>query len=231
MVDRLGEPLMIGLSVVMICIIMLVVDRLREGDQTRANTERLRRLEQSTFGTGIALRPRPGKSADYEYLWGGYTGNYHVYNPSYKPDKEIGETEIVKIFVRRYQNPLFVKAEYLFLTSDHHGLDALETFRRLMAGVKQVYPGVVSRIEVRQIKEKAACSAPEIYLGERQYLDEAAEPMCVLELKGPTSSQQHGVSRYYFVIRDTAAKEYLLDQFKQAWNDESAREIEGFWDS
>ena len=224
------EPSSEGLLVIItFCLAALLIDRLWEGEKLWEkvcdNTEKLTFLERTSLHKEIALRLRPETPPDYDYLWGGYTGNYYAYNPSYKLDKQTGESEVVDIFVHRYQNPHFGKAQYLFLTHDHHGQNALKTFRLLMAAVKQAYPRVINKIKVKEIKEKAASSAPELYLGERH-----TKPMGVMELKGPTLTHQHGTALYYFVIQDKEIKDYLLDQFNQVWNDELAQDVENFWD-
>src|SRR5215813_5689800 len=106
-------PVMGVLIVIMICILMLVADRLKEADQARENTEKLHRIANYVSDLkGVALRTRPSTPEEYEYLWGGFTGNYYVYNPSYRVDEDTGEKEIVNILSRRYQDPRFVKAQY-----------------------------------------------------------------------------------------------------------------------
>lgn len=225
----LGEPLMVGLSVIMICIIMLVADRLKEGDKVWEkvcdNTEKLARIAQSTSNRcEIALRSCPKKAEDYDYLWGGYTKTYYVYNPSYKVDTRTGKDQTVQTFMRRYQHPRFDKAQYLFLTQDDDGQNALKTFRELMVEVQKTLPDVRKKVEVKQNPKKAACSAPEMYLGERD-----GEPIGVLELKKPTLMQQHGEPQYYLIIHDgKVVDDYISDHFSE-WNDSNAEEVH-FWD-
>src|ERR1044072_4249491 len=106
----------------MTSILTLVADRLKEADQSRENTERLGRVADYVSDLqGVSLRTRPSTPEEYEYLWGGYTGNYYVYNPSYKVDEDTDPEEIAKILTRRYQDPRFVRAHYLFLTKDDDG--------------------------------------------------------------------------------------------------------------
>jgi len=213
------------LTVIMIFIVMLVTDRLKEGDQVRENAEKLGRIAHSIFDKRMALRTRPLVQEEYDYLWGGYTGNYYVYNPAYKVDENIGEGRIVDILIRRYQDPLFVKAQYLFLTADVAGQNELKTFRRLMTGVYGKYPEVINKIQVKEMKNKTATSAPEMYLGERR-----GERVGVLELKGPTLDQQHGTSHYYLLINDEEViKHYLFDHFQPAWEDATCAKVEDLW--
>jgi len=216
-------PVMGVLIVIMICILMLVADRLKEADQARENTEKLHRIANYVSDLkGVALRTRPSTPEEYEYLWGGFTGNYYVYNPSYRVDEDTGEKEIVNILSRRYQDPRFVKAQYLFLTKDIAGQNDLRTFCRLMTGVERHCPDVVNKIQIKQISKKAASSAPEMYLGTRR-----GERVCVLELKGPTLGKQHGTSHYYLIIHDEKVIEhYLVDHFQPAWDDATAEKVE-----
>jgi hypothetical protein len=202
--------------VIMTCILMLVADRLKEADQARENTEKLSRIDDSVSHLrGITLRIRPSRPEEYEYLWGGFTSDYYVYNPSYRVDETIGDKEIVETLTRRYQNPEFGRAHYLFLTGDAAGQKDFTTFCRLMAGVWGKYPSALEKIRVKEMSNKAATSAPEMYLGTRR-----GEKVCVLELKGPTLGQQHGTSHYYLIIRDERVIEhYLVDHFLSAWDD------------
>jgi hypothetical protein len=213
------------LMVITFCIIMLVADRLKEGEDVRENAEKLRVIEHAVHDKRVALRGRPSTPEDYDYLWGGYSGKYYVYNPSYRVDRNTGEEEIVKILVHRYQNPSFEKARYLFLTKDASGNADLKTFRRLMAAVRKEYPAVVGKVEVRQLKDLEASSAAEMYLGTRH-----GRPMGVMELKEPALDPQHGMPHYYLVIDDkNVLDHYYKDHFEPAWNDANAEDVKDFW--
>jgi hypothetical protein len=210
------------LIVIMISILTLVADRLKEADQSRENTERLGRVADYVSDLqGVSLRTRPSTPEEYESLWGGFTGNYYVYNPAYRVDEDTGEQEIVSILARRYQDPRFRKAQYLFLTKDVAGQKDLKTFCQLMTGVKHHCPDVVSKIQIKQMSNKAASSAPEMYLGTRR-----GEKVCILELKGPTLGATHGTSHHYLIIRDKKVIEhYLVDHFQLAWDDAAAENV------
>ena len=106
------------LFVITICIISIVADRLKLGDEIRDNGEKLGRIADSLFDKKVCLRSRPSTPQEYHYLWGGFKGKYYVYNPAYRVDENTGEDEIVKIFLHRYQDPYFEGARYLFLTKD-----------------------------------------------------------------------------------------------------------------
>jgi len=213
------------LIVITICITMLVADRLKEGEEVKENAEKLNRIANSLFGKGVNLRRRPSTQEEYDYLWGGYTGKYYVYNPSYRVDKNTGEEEIVEIFVHRYQNPRFERARYIFLTKDDPGKADLAIFKRLMASVKQKYPDVTKKVELKELKNREASSEAEIYLGIRD-----GKRMGVMELKEPSSDPQHGMPHYYLVIHDQEVLEhYTQDHFEAAWNDPNAECVQGFW--
>jgi hypothetical protein len=211
-----------GLLIVLtICILTLVGDRLKEGEQVHHDSEKLAAIAGSVFGKGVMLRRRPTTREEYDYLWGGYTGRYHVYNPSYKVDTNTGEDEIAKILTRRYQDPQFERARYLFLTKDDAGKADLKTFRHLMGLVKQACPHVVNKIEVKELKHMDASSVPEIYLGTRFGM-----PICVMELKEPAVRPQHGVPHYYLVMHDPEAIEhYRLNHFESVWNAPEAEPV------
>lgn len=223
----LGEQvsIMVGMTIIMICIITIVADRLKESAQNRKNADRLRIVASSISElTRVALRKCPSTPEEYDYLWGGYTGTYRVYNPSFRVDEETGKNETVKLYLDRYRNQQFDKARYLFLTHDASGKKNLKDFRWLMARVKQEYPGVVNKIEVKELKDKKASLAAEMYMGKRY-----GEPMVVLELQESTLDPQHGMPYYYLVIQDEDAFEhYRKYHFDLAWNDANAHEIDIF---
>ncbi len=213
------------LFVIIFCIAMLVTDRLKESEEVKENSEKLARIAGSLFGKGVSLRPRPSTQEEYDYLWGGYTGKYYVYNPSYRVDKDTGEKEIVEIFTRRYENPGFERARYIFLTKDDSGKNDLATFRRLMLQVKQKCPSVEKKLELKELKNREASSEAEMYLGFRDN-----KWMGVLELKEPHSDPHHGMPHYYLVIHEEdVLKHYRQDHFEAAWNDANAESIENFW--
>lgn len=121
-----------------------------------------------------------------------------MFNPSYRVDKNIGKEEIVKLLIHRYQAPQFLTARYLFLTKDEFGKKDLKTFCDLMARVKQEYPDVVKKIEVRELGDREASSA----------------------------DSQHGMPRYYLVIQDRDVFEhYRQDHFEPAWNDTNYKNV------
>lgn len=215
------------LIVITFCIITLLGDRLWEGEQVRENVEKLGRIANSIFDKRVALRSRPTTGEEYADLWGGYTGKYYAYNPSYRVDKNTGEKEIVNILLHRYRNPHFDEARYLFLTKDLSGQEDLKIFRKLMAQVKQAYTDVDKKIKVREMKDKEASSAVEMYLGTRDGM-----PMGVLELKDPTLELKHGMPHYYLIIQDKdVVKYYISEHFELAWNDEeNAKDVEHFWE-
>jgi len=213
------------LIVITICLTMLLADRLKEGDETKQEAQKLSRVYECVLEKSAGLRHRPSTREEYDYLWGGFTGKYYVYNPSYRVDTYAGEEEIVKIFLFRYQNPAFEGARYIFLTQEAAGQADLETFRRLMARVRQQYPQVTKKIHVKQLKNKKAPSEAEMYVGIRD-----GKRIGVMELKEPTLDPQHGMPDYYLVIHDQEMLEhYLRDHFELAWMDANAVDIAGFW--
>lgn len=206
-------------------IFALSLESSRESYKATKNAKKLDSIYQSFSGTRVALRSRPSKAEEYGYLWGGYTGLYCVYNPSYKVDRVSDEEEIVKIFIHRYQDPNFRQARYLFLTGDECGRDELKYFQKLMNRVKQEYPDVVKKITVKEIKEKEAFSEAEMYLGSR-----FGEERGVIELKEPVPRSQHGMPHYYLVIDDQEViKHCRQEHFDLEWGNENAMVKDDFW--
>jgi hypothetical protein len=234
-----GLSLDVGVTVIVICIISMVADHLKESGQVRDNAEKITRtvqtvvdVDQSLRGDRkVALRASPDSPEEYDYLWGGYTGTYRAYNPRYLVDKNLDEEKedrekIVKLFIRRYQNPEFVKAQYLFLTGDDSGKEALEYFRDLMQQVKKQCKDVVGKVQVKEMKEKAASSEAEMYLGRRHH-----QPMGVVELREPILNPEGGRPHYYLVIYDEEVFEHYRQwHFDQAWDDKkNAQDVQHFW--
>ena len=210
-----------------ISILTLAADRIWETEETKERVEEIRaetreqvkeittklsRVYQGFFDRRISLRDRPSQSEEYDYLWGGYTGIYRVYNPSYRVENQVKEDEIVKIFVDRYQDSNFKEARYLFLTGDEAGCEDLKRFSKLMKRVQEQCPNVHKKILVKEINEKAG-SACEMYLGKR-YDNHRA----VLELKAPRMHSEHGMPEYYLVIDDDEiVNHYVKAHFDMAW--------------
>jgi len=216
------EAYLVGIS---IGVTMLLADRLKVAEQEREFRASLTQITNLLLDKSAALRQRPSTREEYDYLWGGYTGRYYVYNPSYRVDSNAGDDEIARILVHRYQNPAFEKARYLFLTRDDAGQKDLERFRALMHKVKTQDANVAGKIEIRQLKNRDASSEAEMYLGTRN-----GRQMGVMELKEPALDPQHGLPHYYLVIHDQVALEhYRSDHFDRAWNDETAEEVATFW--
>ena len=211
----------VGMSIVIVCLVVLIADRLKESNDARENADRVTRIFHSTFHKRVTIRNCPCDPEGYDDLWGGFTGDYFVYNPSYNVDDSMGTDETAKIFLQRYRHPRFGKAKYLFLTKDHEGQKALNTFRAIMAKVKQAQPDILRKVKVKENKKKAACSAPEMYLGTRH-----GERLAVLESKSPTSFDQHGTPPYYLVIHDGDVLENLEGEHLRAWTATEVHDVE-----
>lgn len=221
-------------------ILTIAADRIWETEETKERVEEIRaetreqvaeitlklsRVHQKCFDKGrISLRSRPSDSEEYDYLWGGYTGFYRVYNPSYKVDNQVKEDKIVKTFVDRYRDPNFEEARYLFLTGDTAGCEDLTRFSKLMKRVQKQCPDVQNKILVKEIKTKKASAACEMYLGTRYGSHRA-----VLELKAPEMHSEHGMPEYYLVIDDAEIVEhYLKLHFEPAWESQNAQDRDVF---
>lgn len=213
--------------VITLSVFALVLEDLRKGEQLKKNTKRLDLIYHSFFDARVALRSRPLKQEDYDYLWGGYTGTYSVYNPSYQVEAVGDQDKIVETFIDRYRSPNFKEARYLFLTGDDSGKNDLADFQQLMKRVKQEQPNVVEKIRVKEMKGKEASSEPEMYLGTR-----FGKLRGVMELKEPTIGSLHGMPYYYLVIDDEdVIRHYLNNHFDKEWTSKDAQVKTDFWQS
>jgi hypothetical protein len=216
---------------VMMMVLFLVINELRRSYERLTEEDRLEtcsatmaRVAEAFFDKRVALRARPSKPEDYAYLWGGYTGTYNVYNPSYHVEEGAGKAKVIQIMAERYMNPKFEQARYVFLTGDQDGKADLMKFRGLMAGVKTAYPDVVAKIEVKELRKEPANSAAEMYLGTRDRL-----PTAILELRDPALGPSHGKPHYYLIINDEGIiDQYLQKHFNEAWDSADAVRVDIF---
>lgn len=209
-------------------ILTLAADRIWETEETKeqveAITTKLSTAYEALLDKRVSLRSRPSESQEYAYLWGGYTGSYRVYNPSYRVDNQVKEDEIVNLLVHRYRDPNFEEARYLFLTGDDAGCEDLKRFSRLMKRVQKHCPNVHKKVLVKEIKTEKSGSACEMYLGTRY-----GNHRAVLELKAPGIHSEHGMPEYYLVIDDDdLVKHYLRSHFEPAWESASAKDRDVF---
>jgi hypothetical protein len=227
------------LWLVLICIFIITADRIWETEETKERvdeigketqvqveeiTMKLSRVYQALLDSRVTLRSRPSESEDYAYLWGGYTGLYRVYNPSYRVETQVKEDEIVEMFVHRYRDPNFKESRYLFLTGDEAGCEDLKRFSGLMKRVQKQCPNIHKKILVKEIKTEKSGSACEMYLGTRY-----GKGRVVLELKAPGMHSEHGMPEHYLVIDDDKLWEhYLKVHFEPVWESPSATDRDVF---
>ena len=146
---------------------MLLADRLKVAEQERGNQERLTRITNLLLDKSAALRSRPSATEEYDYLWGGYTGRYYVYNPPIASipipatTKSPGSSSAATR-TRPSKRPATCSSPRTPPVEEGPGV-----FRALMHKVKAQDAGVVGKIEVRQLKNRDASSEAEMYLGTR----------------------------------------------------------------
>lgn len=207
------QPVTGVIHIVMLCILALAVDRLKEGEATRVNAERIRRIEDAIFANRSTLHSRPRQPDEFDKLWGGFTNSYCAYNPSYRLEELSGDDYVVSLLAQRYGSPLFGKARYVFLTHDQAGLDDLARFRAVMLRVQAACPNVSNVVQVRTIKERNAAPDAEMYIGTRD-----GKRVGIVELIDSALGGGHGAPNYYLVTYDSNVIEhYLQKHFDEAW--------------
>jgi hypothetical protein len=207
------DPLRGVVHIVMVCILAIAADRLKEGEATRHNTERIRRIEDAVLAEHSALCSRPRHPHEFDEMWGGFTDIYCAYNPSYRLEELSGDDYVVSLLVQRFRNPLFRKARYLFLTHDRAGLDGLSRFRAVMLRVQNEWPGASKALQVRVVDERDAAPDAEMYIGTRD-----GKRVGILEMTDSALGGGHGAPNYYLVTYDpNVIEHYLQKHFDHAW--------------
>jgi hypothetical protein len=207
------DPLRGVVHIVMVCILAIAVDRLKEGETTRQNTERIRRIEDAAFTERSALYRRPRHPEEFDRLWGGFTGDYCAYNPSYRLEELSGDDYVMSLLLQRFRNPLFTKARYLFLTHDPPGLEGLSRFRAVMLRVQKEWPNASKVLQVRVLEERNAAPDAEMYIGTRD-----GKRVGIIEMTDSALGGSHGSPNYFLATYDANVIEhYLQKHFDQAW--------------
>ena len=207
------DPLRGIVHIVMVCILAIAVDRLKEGEATRHNTERIRRIEDAMFAERAVLCSRPRHPDEFDKLWGGFTGSYCAYNPSYRLEELSGDDYVVSLLLQRFQSPLFTRARYVFLTHDRAGLDDLSRFRAIMLRVHAEWPNVAKTLQVRVVQDRDAATDAEMYIGTRD-----GKRVGIVEMTDSALGRGHGSPNYYLVTYDPNVIEHYLQQhFDEAW--------------
>lgn len=207
------DPVRGVVHIVMVCILAMAVDRLKEGEVTRHNAGRIRRIEDAVFAAHSTLCSRPRHPIEFDRLWGGFTESYCAYNPSYRLEELSGGDYVVSLLEQRFRSPLFSKARYVFLTHDQAGLEDLARFRAVILRVHAAWPGVSKVLQVRVVKEREAAPEAEMYIGTR-----GGKRVGIIEMTERALGGSHGAPTYYLVTHDPDVIEhYLQKHFDQAW--------------
>jgi hypothetical protein len=210
------------LVVIMLCIVMIVADRLKHSEQVRDNAKRLERLASAIYDDRVALQKRPMNGEDAQKMWAGFTGRYAAYNPSYRLQSLVGDDHVYAILVDRFRDPRFEHARYIFLTGDDLGRRDLQNFVTLMKRVRTQCPEVAATVQVRVIRDKTATSDAEMYLGIQD-----RRLVCILEPREPALGPTHGAPHYYLIIhKKKVIEDHLQTYFDNAW--EAASEVDIF---
>lgn len=207
------NPIRGVVHIVMVCILAIAVDRLKEGEVTRHNAERIERIEDAVFAARSSLFARPREPHEYDQLWGGFTDTYCAYNPSYRLEELSGDDYVVSLLLQRFRNPLFNRARYLFLTHDRAGLDSLARFRAIMRRVQAEWPNASRVLQVRAIEARDAAPDAEMYIGTRD-----GKRVGIIEMTDSALGGGHGSPNYYLITYDpNVIEHYLQRHFDESW--------------
>lgn len=210
------------LSIVLAMLIALVFyevvrafEKIEEQKVSHQTAEALRKI-QKDLQNKVRFAKSPSSNQEYIELWSGYTDIYWAYNPSfqgieYRPGMELPEL-ITKVYVPRYRDARLKKALYLFLTKDEAGRKDLEEFGLIMNQVKALCPEALRKLEVKELKEKAACDDGEIYRGTKN-----AGMISALKSTQQALTRGRGVPYYYLIITDDEINGRLSDHFESEW--------------
>jgi hypothetical protein len=200
------------------------VERVDEQKERHQTTEVLEKIHKD-LQSKVRFVKSPSSTQEYIELWSGYTNTYWAYNPSfkgieYRPGMDLPEL-VTRVYIPRYRDARFNKALYLFLTEDEAGRQDLEEFGLLMKQVKESCPDIVRKLEVRELKEKAASADGEIYLGTKE-----AGLFSVVKLTNQALIRERGVPYYYLIVADNEVNERIKDHFESEWR--KARKVDLF---
>jgi F0F1-type ATP synthase assembly protein I/predicted transcriptional regulator len=195
--------------------VLRTFEKAAEQDQSRETVETVRRIEKS-LQRKVDVVKSPSTPEEYVGLWSGYTDLYWVYNPCYRVENRPGidQAEVIKkVFVPRYRDSKFKKAFYLFLTKDDTGKNDLNEFRTFVRETRKLCPEVVTKLEVKELTEKASGEDSEVYRGMKNGI-----LMSVVEPREQALTGGRGTPYYYLMITDHDINERLKDQFERDWS-------------
>jgi hypothetical protein len=153
----------------------------------------------------------PTNLDDYEKAWGGYTGTYCAFNPTYTAEDFLDKDKLLNdVYLPRYNNTNFEKAMYLIFHSATTK-DNLNILQKLIDAIyKKLGDVLENKLEIRLIKEKSPNR--EYYLGiknndEVVVLDPRSQPM----MSGP------GLPSFVFLIKTKNVVDTFKSDFKKEW--------------
>jgi hypothetical protein len=204
--------------------IVRAVDHAGDDKRDEELAHAVKRIEQG-INSRIHLqkRPRPDEVGGYARLWGGFTGHYHAYNPSYRMEGSDGQhhRECIDVFEARYLDPRFERARYLFLTQDEQGKLELEEFKKIMRPVGAKHKSIKNKIEVRQIDQPS--NTAEVYFGTRDGV-----PTAIMDARTVALGDMRGRPIWFLVITDTEVCDRLQSHFDTQWESPGAKKVDVF---
>jgi hypothetical protein len=110
----------------------------------------------------------PDSFEDYVRAWGDYSDVMFAFNPTFEETSTIQrqyEQIIDEVYVKRYKDPNFKMAQYLFFMGDEMGRRQFDLFKRHLKQVEARTQKVRKKVTVRQSPEP--CPACEFYLAKK----------------------------------------------------------------
>lgn len=208
--------ILLGLSgVLAIAEIARAFERPDEQKLAKKMAEDVEAIRKALPGAQAEFVSFPKEEREYTALFSGFSGTYLAYNPCYHLEQRPGldrEALVENVYMKRYKDPNFKKAHYLFLTGDTEGRKDLENFRELMTETLRLTKEVRAKIEVRQLDRKKACSEAEVYFGTKNGVRTA-----IVEPVEKVLTGGRGKPHFYLLVTDAKVNDYFERQFQQDW--------------
>jgi hypothetical protein len=231
----IAEGLTLALfAAVAFALVALIVDHRELADRVAdlrgsvESTGSMVRLLDEKTGTfdRVALLLDPSKPDDYRAAWGGFTGTYRVFNPTYTAEGEAYAPEqlVRDVYVPRYSNAGLRGVEYVLFCPEGKSNFSTEYFRRLMTDTARKAPGCVERLlHLRLIKLRREELPPpyEFYLGEKD-----KQGVAIIDFALPPMQRMGGLPEFVFAVYNPEVLSDLKRQFYQSYGAPNALELD-----
>lgn len=171
----------------------------------------------------------PTKWAHYKRAWGGFTGDYCAFNPTFIIEETLSDRSIAAaVFRSTFRNNEFCKARYLIFMkkNDANSFKSMQNFQEIVRNTRENIGKIIDKkFEVRIISDRKPPSY-EFYLGEKEKTDTA-----IVDFQMPPLVKTWGIPSYVFVIHNSVLIQKLKDEFYKRWiNCKDKYSIEEFLD-